>query len=93
MKIRASKVEGHEIHTAVDLCCGSGAVTAGLRKRGFDVIAAVDNDPVACETYRANHPRVKLLQEDLRSIDPHMLLDARSVSEYSKSACHNHNYW
>jgi tRNA/tmRNA/rRNA uracil-C5-methylase (TrmA/RlmC/RlmD family) len=40
MSYRGPNVEEHEIHTAVDLFCGSGAVTAGLRKQGFDVVAA-----------------------------------------------------
>lgn len=56
--------------TAVDLFCGCGAVSAGLRKRHFKVLAAVDNDPVACETYRLNHPRVKLYEDDITQLDP-----------------------
>lgn len=56
--------------TAIDLFCGCGAVSAGLRKRHFRVLAAVDTDPVACETYRLNHPRVKLYQEDITQLDP-----------------------
>lgn len=56
--------------TAIDLYCGSGAVTEGLQVEGITVLAAVDNDPVACETYRLNHPEVHLVQSDIRSLDP-----------------------
>lgn len=59
--------------TAVDLYAGSGAVTAGLRRAGFRVVAAVDNDPVAGRTYKANHPTVRLYQADIRKIDPHRI--------------------
>ncbi len=50
------------------LFCGSGAVSLGLKKAGFDVVGAVDFDPHACATYRANHPSVKLIQNDIRLI-------------------------
>lgn len=51
--------------TAVDLFCGCGGVTEGLKQAGFSVIAAVDNDPVCCRTYTLNHPEVTLLQNDI----------------------------
>lgn len=54
--------------TAIDLFCGSGAVTKGLRLAGFRVLASVDCDPIACATYRLNHPKVKLLEEDIKNV-------------------------
>ncbi|MEH3064687.1 MAG: DNA cytosine methyltransferase [Methylobacterium radiotolerans] len=60
---------------AVDLYCGSGAVTAGLVGT-FDVVAAVDNDELACRTYEANHPGVRLFRRDIRSMDPTEILAA-----------------
>ena len=59
--------------TAIDLFCGSGAVTLGLKKAGFRVLAAVDMDPLACATYRSNHPEVHLLEEDIVNVDPNGL--------------------
>lgn len=55
---------------AIDLFCGSGAVTLGLKKAGFNVVGAVDFDMGACRTYRANHPEVRLLEMDIRQTDP-----------------------
>jgi len=52
--------------TVIDLFCGSGGVTAGLKAAGWKILAAVDNDPVAARTYRTNHPEVVLLEEDIR---------------------------
>lgn len=52
--------------TAVDLFCGSGAVSLGLKTAGFKVLGAVDIDPTACETYRANHPEVDLFEGDIK---------------------------
>ncbi|MGU3465570.1 DNA cytosine methyltransferase [Methylobacterium sp. C33D] len=60
---------------AVDLFCGSGAVTTGL-SRTFDVVAAVDNDATACRTYKANHPGVRLFERDITELDPFEILEA-----------------
>lgn len=62
--------------TAIDLFCGSGGVTAGLKAAGWRVVAAVDNDEVAARTYRANHPEVVLLEEDIRDDCIGALLEA-----------------
>lgn len=55
---------------AVDLFCGSGAVTAGLKQEGFEVVAAIDSDVVACKTYALNHPEVELISEDIKKCEP-----------------------
>lgn len=68
--------------TAVDLFSGSGAVTAGLKQEGFEVVAAVDSDLIACETYSINHPEVKLISEDIKKINPadvHSILNGRAL--------------
>jgi DNA (cytosine-5)-methyltransferase 1 len=56
--------------TAVDLFSGCGAVTEALKRRHFRVVAAVDNDPIACRTYRKNHPTVHLYEKDIRRVSP-----------------------
>jgi DNA (cytosine-5)-methyltransferase 1 len=64
---------GSELHlTAVDLFCGSGAVSSALAGKGVRVIAAVDNDEIACDTYAANHPEVELVCGDIRKINPNL---------------------
>jgi len=62
----------HNTHwpTAVDLFSGCGGVTEALKKRHFRVVAAVDNDPVACRTYRKNHPTVHLYESDITDVLP-----------------------
>lgn len=53
---------------AIDLFAGCGGATWGLRKAGFDVIAAIENDPQAALCYRKNHPTVNVLERDIRKI-------------------------
>lgn len=54
---------------AVDLYAGAGGATQGLRNAGFDVVAAVENDPRAAQTWRLNHPG-HLVESDIRDIEP-----------------------
>lgn len=65
--------------TAIDLYSGSGAVTQALKDAGFRVLAAVDFDEVACKTYRANHPRVKLVETDITSLTAETLAKVASI--------------
>lgn len=51
--------------TAVDIFCGSGGVTAGLRMARWRVLAACDNDRVAAATYRLNHPKTAFVEGDI----------------------------
>jgi DNA (cytosine-5)-methyltransferase 1 len=60
--------------TAVDLFCGCGGLTVGLKKAGFRVLGAVDIDPISVKTYKANHRRVKVWEKDIRELDPAKLL-------------------
>jgi DNA (cytosine-5)-methyltransferase 1 len=53
---------------AIDLFCGCGGVTTGLKKAGFNVVGAVDVDPLAVETFMANHHDVKILKRDIRKL-------------------------
>lgn len=54
--------------TAVDLFCGAGGLTLGLKRAGFDVVVGVEAYPEIAKTYKANHPRTKLLVKDVRDV-------------------------
>jgi len=59
---------------AVDLFSGCGGLTTGLERAGFDVVSAVEHDSLAAETYRLNHPKVTLLETDIRKVTARELL-------------------
>jgi DNA (cytosine-5)-methyltransferase 1 len=50
---------------ALDLFCGAGGLTEGLRQAGYTVVGAVEIDAEACATYKLNHKRVRLWQADV----------------------------
>ncbi len=54
--------------SAIDLFCGAGGLTEGLRQAGFSVIGAIDNEPLAVETYKANHSKTKVWEIDIKKM-------------------------
>lgn len=60
---------------AIDLFSGCGGLTAGLKSAGFAVVAAVEVDRKAQETYVANHPEVRLYSQDIRLLDPLLIAE------------------
>lgn len=59
---------------AIDLFCGCGGLSLGLRRARFKVVAAVDNDALSVSTYRRNHCRTHIVQEDIRSVGAEALM-------------------
>jgi DNA (cytosine-5)-methyltransferase 1 len=56
--------------TAIDLFCGAGGATNGLKSAGARVLCGVELSQAAAATYRLNHPEVWLIQRDIRSVSP-----------------------
>lgn len=52
----------------VDLFSGAGGMSIGAKAAGVDVRVAVECDPHAATTYRANHPGVCLIQDYIRNV-------------------------
>ena len=54
----------------IDLFCGAGGFSSGFEAAGFSVRWAIDDDPLACESFRANFPQCNVVQGDIRAIAP-----------------------
>lgn len=65
--------------TAIDLFAGGGGLTVGLKRAGFNVVSAVEKEKHACATYRANHPEVRLLENDITEVSGD---DLKKLSEH-----------
>lgn len=66
--------------TAIDLFCGIGGLSVGLRIAGFDVLGAVDIAALAVEGYRANHPDTRVWTRNVRGLTPQTVMDALDLA-------------
>lgn len=60
-------------HSAVDLFAGAGAMGLGFEEAGFRVVAAVEIDRHAAQTYRLNHPGVPVLEAPVEDVTAEVL--------------------
>jgi len=60
---------------AIDIFCGCGGTTQGLKDAGFSVVAGIEKDPLAVATFRANHKRVKVWDGDICGLTPQKLME------------------
>lgn len=51
--------------SVVDLFCGAGGLSEGLRQAGFSPKVGIDFDRHAVATYRHNHPGVPVIEKDI----------------------------
>jgi DNA (cytosine-5)-methyltransferase 1 len=56
--------------SAVDLFCGCGGISAGLRAAGLNVLAGVDIEPTYLCTFSHNFPEAKSLRLDISKVAP-----------------------
>ena len=60
--------------TAIDLFCGCGGTTVGLKEADYSVICAIDFAAAPLDVFRANHPEVIVKEQDIRKIDCQSLM-------------------
>lgn len=60
---------------AIDLFAGAGGLSQGLKEAGFKIIVANELHHDACETYRENHPDTRLIESDIKKVEPEAFLE------------------
>jgi DNA (cytosine-5)-methyltransferase 1 len=53
--------------TSLELCAGAGGQALGLEKAGFDHLALVEIEPLACDTLRLNRPNWQVINQDVKA--------------------------
>jgi DNA (cytosine-5)-methyltransferase 1 len=61
------------MYKLIDLFAGAGGLTTGFHLAGFDSLCAIDIDAKALATYQHNYPNTKIINQDIRLIDPSQL--------------------
>jgi DNA (cytosine-5)-methyltransferase 1 len=62
-----------DMFSAVEIFSGGGGLAVGLREAGFNTVAAVELEPHAAATFKANHPTVQVFRQDVRTVTGAML--------------------
>ena len=62
-------------YTSIEICAGAGGQAIGLEKAGFDHIALVELEAIACDTLRFNRPKWNVINKDVKEF---------SAKEYKK---------
>lgn len=57
-------------YTSVEVCAGAGGQALGLEQAGFEHLAAVEIENIACATLRTNRPKWNVIEHDLRTWRP-----------------------
>ncbi len=66
---------------AIDLFCGAGGLTEGLKQAGFNVIGAAEIDPVVSKAYQLNHPESKLWNKPIQELTPEEIFNALQIEK------------
>lgn len=61
---------------AVDLFAGAGGMSLGFEQAGFDVVAAVEYDPVHAATHAFNFPQCEIVCRDVSKVTARDVLEA-----------------
>lgn len=61
---------------AIDLFAGAGGLSLGLEQAGFDVVTAVEYDPVHATTHAFNFPLTDVLCDDIATMPAEVLRDS-----------------
>jgi DNA (cytosine-5)-methyltransferase 1 len=53
-------------YTSIEICAGAGGQAVGLEQAGFEHLALVEIEPIACSTLRINRPHWTILNKDVK---------------------------
>ncbi len=65
----------------VDLFAGAGGLSLGFEQAGFDVVAAVEMDPIHCGAHRYNFPNCAVLPQSVTTVTGAGIREASQIGE------------
>ena len=55
-------------YTSIKICAGAGEQATGLEEAGFEHIALIEIEPIACQTLKLNRPNWNFIQKRFRVV-------------------------
>lgn len=65
----------------VDLFCGVGGLSLGFEQAGFDIVSAVEIDPVHCAAHKYNFPHTTIIPRSIGEVSGKHILEVSGVEE------------
>ncbi|MDF1737413.1 MAG: DNA cytosine methyltransferase [Minwuia sp.] len=65
----------------IDLFAGAGGMSLGFEQAGFDVVAAVEIDPVHCAAHKFNFPRTTIIPRSVSGLSGQQIREAAGIGE------------
>lgn len=65
----------------IDLFAGAGGMSLGFEQAGFDVVAAVEIDPVHCAVHKFNFPNTTILPSSVSDLSGQQIRKAAGIGE------------
>jgi DNA (cytosine-5)-methyltransferase 1 len=66
---------------AIDLFAGAGGMTLGFEQAGFDVVAAVEIDPIHCATHKFNFPQWAVICQNVVNLSGQQIRIAAQIED------------
>ncbi len=66
---------------AIDLFCGAGGLSEGLKQAGFNVIGAVEIDPIVSKAYKLNHRRTHLWNKPIQNLNAKEIFETLKINK------------
>lgn len=63
--LRRSELRNSNRPIAIDLFAGAGGLSLGFEQAGFDVVAAIEIDPIHCAVHEFNFPKTEVLSRSV----------------------------
>lgn len=66
-------------YSVLDMFCGAGGFTCGMEQSNFEVLAGVDIDKNALNTFKQNHKKSTVINHDLSNIDEEFICKIKDI--------------
>ena len=65
----------------IDLFSGVGGLSKGFFDSGFEIVLANEVDYSIANSYKKNHPKVKMINEDISKLGYRVYLEHRDINK------------